>query len=552
MSGRESIKGYLYQTLISILKSLNQDWNSIIIEPETENDKIDIIWNYDDSSVKVCQIKSSINNFTKNNILEWIDGLYKDNPDADKYIILLIGNSNGTVKSFFNNIAVKEKHEFSGKYEELHIIKEKIEVKFEPENIETLEAAIIAGIDQFLNSHDIVANYLVKKLIAGGMVHQVLNFSTDGTKTSRKEFEDLILKWLDFNYSKQLKKETELCLHFYLTNKIELTKSIDKINADKDFPDIFFKEEVEEVRDIIKVISSYEVRKNQRKSEEDDTEDILGLKFPNLYPRLGLSYENADFVLSDYEKSKIIANGEYFDLDIPDSIFDFGDLKETKTFNVAFRPKLTLNGTDEAKGKKELFDKLDNKLSKLADFKIFWKEFTELSVLPIILSNEGKELKENIRVRLFFPKETEIIFHDNFPAPNRISNLQLINEPESFFYHFLKHEKDSNVLENYSNNILHSMPFLSLNPYSSLERHDYESSKYRRMLENCLDYETLRDRENEIILECEIEELNTCDKIGLPSHIFIKAKSNFTIDYEILCKNEPKKITGKLNYIASS
>ena len=554
MGGRESIKGYLYQTWISILQSLNQDWTSIIIEPETENDKIDIIWTYENSTINVCQVKSSINNFTKNNILEWVAGLYEDNPKADKFIVLLIGNSNATVKSFFNNIASKQKSEFL-KFEELYSIKEKIQVKFEPENLETLEAAVIAGIDQFLHSHNIEANYLVKKLIAGGMVNQVLNFSTEGTETSREDFEELILRWLDFNYSKQLKKETNLSLNFYLTNKVDFTKSMHRISASENFPDEHFSDELEEIKNIIEEILSFEVRKNQNEEDDDDNDLLKGIidfKIPNLNPRMGLSYDNADLILTEYEKDKIIENAKYFNINIPEAIFNFGELKETKTFNVAFGPKWTLDGTEQEKGKKELFDKLDQKLSKLADFKIFWKEFTELSILPITLSNEGKELKENIRVRLFFPKETEILFHHNFPSPNRISNLQLINDTDSFFYYFLKHQKDSNVLEYYSNNILHSMPFIPLNPFFSRESHDYESNKYRRMLENCFDYEIFRDREKEIILECEIEELNTSDKIGLPAYIFIKEKSSFSINYEILCKNEPKKITGKLSYIASS
>ena len=78
MSGQEGARGYLLQAVTAVLDSFEDNWESICVEPKTEDDKVDIKWTYADSSEKVCQVKSSINPFEKANVLKWMLELYKD------------------------------------------------------------------------------------------------------------------------------------------------------------------------------------------------------------------------------------------------------------------------------------------------------------------------------------------------------------------------------------------------------------------------------------------------------------------------------------------
>lgn len=80
MGGQESIRGYLFQALITILdilESQNQ-WDEVEIEPDLESEKIDIfwtIWKNNKRIIKVQQIKSSINNIEKGSITKYLKDL---------------------------------------------------------------------------------------------------------------------------------------------------------------------------------------------------------------------------------------------------------------------------------------------------------------------------------------------------------------------------------------------------------------------------------------------------------------------------------------------
>ncbi len=93
MSGNNSIRGYLVQTLISLLDSLEKDskWVSITIEPLDESEKVDIFWEYD-SSVKVTQVKSTKNTFKYSIVEAWCHDLEKECPDADLLELVLVGH----------------------------------------------------------------------------------------------------------------------------------------------------------------------------------------------------------------------------------------------------------------------------------------------------------------------------------------------------------------------------------------------------------------------------------------------------------------------------
>lgn len=90
MGGRDGNRGYLVQTLIALLQSLQlPDWTSVTIEPEHESEKVDILWETERYR-RAVQVKSSINVFSVTSVGRWAREL-EANCSADEYFLLLVG-----------------------------------------------------------------------------------------------------------------------------------------------------------------------------------------------------------------------------------------------------------------------------------------------------------------------------------------------------------------------------------------------------------------------------------------------------------------------------
>ena len=92
MGGREAIRGFAVQTLICLLDSLwaDRQWTAVTLEPDSDNDKVDIYWKYADGSTCAQQVKSSKNQIGKGHVDGWCKEL-KDSRAADTYQLLLAG-----------------------------------------------------------------------------------------------------------------------------------------------------------------------------------------------------------------------------------------------------------------------------------------------------------------------------------------------------------------------------------------------------------------------------------------------------------------------------
>jgi hypothetical protein len=91
MGGRESLRGYLVQTMASLLEALhtNNDWEAVSLEPLHESEKVDVKWRFPDR-IKVVQIKSSQNPFGEQQIKAWCTDL-ANSTEADQYELRLVG-----------------------------------------------------------------------------------------------------------------------------------------------------------------------------------------------------------------------------------------------------------------------------------------------------------------------------------------------------------------------------------------------------------------------------------------------------------------------------
>lgn len=94
MGGNAGIRGYLIQTIICVLDTLESDnlWTSVTLEPLDESEKVDIRWKYSDGTIKLCQVKSSQNIIRLNDAKKWSNDLTTNSPNIEEYELIVVGH----------------------------------------------------------------------------------------------------------------------------------------------------------------------------------------------------------------------------------------------------------------------------------------------------------------------------------------------------------------------------------------------------------------------------------------------------------------------------
>jgi hypothetical protein len=203
MSGQSGIRGYLIQTIITILNSLaDEEWASISVEPNIGKDKVDILWNYA-ARVKVSQVKSSQNQITLGMTKKWCQEL-EDSISADEYELLLIGPIGADITQ----------NEKIGK-----VVVPTPQVL----NIKSLINQASNELDKFLERSSVSKiPVFARELMIESLVTKFTEFSTEGKKITKKDFIQQIKQILFLILPDSVNKAAEeLKLKYNLLNKIE-------------------------------------------------------------------------------------------------------------------------------------------------------------------------------------------------------------------------------------------------------------------------------------------------------------------------------------------
>lgn len=112
MGGNAGIRGYIIQTIISVLDALETDnnWMSVTLEPLDESDKVDIRWKYSNNRTKATQVKSSENIIGLAAAKKWCDELETNSPNLEEYELVLVGTpaANLLKKKEIGNVKISE------------------------------------------------------------------------------------------------------------------------------------------------------------------------------------------------------------------------------------------------------------------------------------------------------------------------------------------------------------------------------------------------------------------------------------------------------------
>lgn len=178
MNGQTSLRGYLIQTIIAILESLeNNDWKSVCIEPSDENEKVDIKWISTNDKKSVYQVKSSQNPITYSDAGKWAKDLKSSTNDTQSYTLYLVGR-----------LADKL-------YKKLDAFD--VEIKNKGLNINSLNAEMLQLIDKFYSQKGKTKiTYDIKDILANSLVTEFTKSSIIGKVILREDFDNQLLNWI--------------------------------------------------------------------------------------------------------------------------------------------------------------------------------------------------------------------------------------------------------------------------------------------------------------------------------------------------------------------
>lgn len=204
MGGQEGNRGYIYQGIISIFNACTEkDWGKISVEYTTANDKVDIALIDDsDSILTAIQVKSSINLFSKEDILCWLTELMND-VSSKVYKLILIGNcqekANIFIKSidkYYENKMDKEAITSINGFDK-HLEDKIVNIILMPFNKEHLMGIIRDSLNQFISLKNFNIDYHTLELISFALISYNVFLGTEGKTVSRNEYENNIIRWIE-------------------------------------------------------------------------------------------------------------------------------------------------------------------------------------------------------------------------------------------------------------------------------------------------------------------------------------------------------------------
>ena len=180
MGGNAGIRGYLIQTIICVLDTLESDnlWTSVTLEPLDESEKVDIRWKYSDENVKLCQVKSSQNIIKLSSAKKWCEELETHSPKASQYELIVIGNVDEKLSKAkeIGNVNVGE---------------------IKPLNIQVLIDQASTKIDKYYeNKNKSKISSQVRELIVKALTLEFGTSSIIGKEISRADFDKKLLEWI--------------------------------------------------------------------------------------------------------------------------------------------------------------------------------------------------------------------------------------------------------------------------------------------------------------------------------------------------------------------
>ena len=178
--GQAGGKGYLLQSMVAILGSLEEEmpeWKGLTLEPNSEKEKVDILWRYE-TSTKASQVKHSKNTITKPDAKKWAAEL-EANTVADSYSLVLLGVCSTKFTKLSKHGKVSIPSPLSN-------------------NVDAILEQAAHKLDHFLRRKNRACTLTptARELLVDALTNRLSAYSSSGTEVSREAFESLLWSWI--------------------------------------------------------------------------------------------------------------------------------------------------------------------------------------------------------------------------------------------------------------------------------------------------------------------------------------------------------------------
>ncbi|QQD13143.1 hypothetical protein [Sphingobacterium sp. UDSM-2020] len=178
MGGQHGIRGYLLQAIVTVLESLSKkaEWKNVTLEPSDESEKVDVLWEYNDGTKKVVQIKSSQNTINYSAANSWAEEL-KEQTSADCFELICIGHV---------DTKLNKAKDING-----------VKITVKPLDFESLQNNSIVKLDEFYErSGRSKISSTIKEVLLNSLNYKLSKESIFGKTISAEEFDTILLTWL--------------------------------------------------------------------------------------------------------------------------------------------------------------------------------------------------------------------------------------------------------------------------------------------------------------------------------------------------------------------
>ena len=431
MGGQEGSRGYLYQSIVSILNACTeQTWESISVEYTTSNDKVDIaLLDENNIVINALQVKSSVNLFTIANIKQWLLDLSND-VVALEYQIILIGNCDKNTNNFIKSIEKyyagqmdKEAEKSLLGYTDF-LSDKKVKISLLPFDPDNLIGVVRDSLNRFVSNLGYTINYDSLDELAHALISLHMLFGTNSKCISKDEYIKKIAQWLELSCNGMLhrrKESSTLTVKSFneqdncTYNNINLIK----ITETKAFASIR-ENLLSKGRELITKIPSIKIKtiisetkkakqnnSHIRKYIPNDPESIE--EFGERLANLNMS---SPAELSEEEKNDAkTAIKKYWDIDITNDFFYVGNL--TKSTMFAQITGVQYEGTPSETKKNDLICDLQEVILHLELLEEFEKIFSNLYRIPLCIENIGDNSDSDITITLHLANSDIKIFDIN-------------------------------------------------------------------------------------------------------------------------------------------
>lgn len=430
MGGQQGSRGYLYQGIVSIFNACAEpDWNKISVEYTTPNDKVDIALMSDTGDIlKAIQVKSSVNLFTKDNIVTWLTDIMND-VSAKEYQLILIGScqepANKLIKSvdkFCSNAPLDlETTQSLGVFSQ-KLIGKSVRVLLLPFDSNHLMGVIRDSLNRFISLQGYTIDFTALEQICYALITLYMFLGTNGKAICKADYEKRITEWLVSSANGGMKRKGN---YSELELKVVQDDSLSNIGTSIPFSRIKtllkYRDSVlatgaSLIQQIQKIkLPAFEDCREVKRCDPDKIRKYIKGDLPDFdfgdFPK----YKRSE--LSEDEKNrKKDAIRKYWSVSVEEDFFNVGNLSESNLLT-SFTGQVDYNGLDIEKCKNSLIHELIGKILILKCIDRTTDILQNVHLVPLCIVNTSDVSDKDISVSL-------IVNNDSFRSFSLASEVK--------------------------------------------------------------------------------------------------------------------------------